>query len=314
MARKAPVQERLSVVGKAWSEIRKINWHEVNRLCQQNFHIGLVGSEAEINAMQAWLRMRPPSTAAGGEDDVAERQGEDFAPQHLSVIAADANGPDEKLVKATTFCLAGREMANEVRRVKGEVYLFDDADRENLTTQILSNHPEVQFALAHKFPVFRPEMARSVIQDTAFQNAAWALFSGLPNTLPGPHQVLTSPLEGISDFTVLTLNEVKLLFELVGLSGRRVVPLYHVVEFTMIVGLGKVAEALAMQTVGRLSGRAGMLAKGAIAYAFTWTIGEAVFLYVTTGRKAGRGAFTDRFRQHFRRGRQVAEDMAPGLH
>ncbi len=307
MARKAPVQERLSIIGKAWSEIRKINWHEVNRLCQQNFHIGLVGSPAELDAMKAWLR-RLPHPAADGE------AGKDFAPQQLSVIAAGADGPDEKLVKATTFCLAGREMANEVRRVKGEVYLFDADDRENLTTQILSNHPEVQFALAHKFPVFRPEMARSVIQDTAFQNAAWALFSGLPNTLPGPHQLLTSPLEGISDFTVLTLNEVKLLFELIGLSGQRVVPLGHVAEFAMIVGLGKLAETLAMQTVGRVSGRAGMLVKGAIAYAFTWTIGEAVFMYINTGRKPGRATFADRFRLHFRRGRRVAEDMAPGLH
>ena len=314
MARKAPVQERLSVIGKAWSEIRKINWHEINRLCQQNFHIGLVGSEAEIGAMQAWLRMMPQPDTNDGSGDGAEGPAKDFAPQQLSIIAADADGPDEKLVKATTFCLAGRKMADDVRRVKGEVYLFSEVERENLTTQILSNHPEVQFALAHKFPVFRPEMARSVIQDTAFQNAAWALFSGLPNTLPGPHQLLTSPLEGISDFTVLTLNEVKLLFELVGLSGNRVVPLHHVVEFAMIVGLGKVAEALAMQTVGRFSGRTGMLAKAAIAYAFTWTIGEAVFMYVNTGRKPGRSTLSDRFRLHFRRGRQVAEDMAPGLH
>lgn len=314
MARKAPVQERLSIIGKAWSEIRKINWHEVNRLCQQNLHIGLVGSAAEIDAMKAWLQRVPYPAADGGANGGAGEPAKDLAPQQLSVIAAGADGPDEKLVKSTTFCLAGREMANEVRRVKGEVYLFDADDRENLTTQILSNHPEVQFALAHKFPVFRPEMARSVIQDTAFQNAAWALFSGLPNTLPGPHQVLTSPLEGISDFTVLTLNEVKLLFELVGLSGKRVVPLYHVVEFAMIVGLGKMAETLAMQAVGRLSGRTGMLAKGAIAYAFTWTIGEAVYLYVNTGRKPGRSAFADRFRMHLRRGRQVAEEMAPGLH
>ncbi len=310
MARKAPVQERLSIIGKAWSEIRKINWHEVNRLCQQNFHIGLVGSATESDAMKAWLQRMPYP----GADGRAEGAAKDFAPQQLSVIAVGADGPDEKLVKATTFCLAGREMANEVRRVKGEVYLFDDTEREHLTTQILSNHPEVQFALAHKFPVFRPEMARSVIQDTAFQNAAWALFSGLPNTLPGPHLLLTSPLEGISDFTVLTLNEVKLLFELVGLSGKRVVPLYHVVEFAMIVGLGKLSETLAMQTVGRLSGRAGILTKGAIAYAFTWTIGEAVFMYINTGQKPGGAAFTDRFRMHFRRGRQVAEEMAPGLH
>jgi hypothetical protein len=312
MARKAPVQDGLSIVGKAWSEVKKINWHEVNRLCQQNFHIGLVGSAVEIEAMQAWLRSFPYLPAAG-----AGAGGDGHAPgvaQYLTVIAASEDGPDEKLVKSTTFCLAGREAANAVRRMKGEVYLFDDAIGRRLTTQILSNHPEVQFALAHNFAVFRPEMAQSVIQDTAFQNAAWALVTGLPNTVPGPHVVLTSPFEGISDFTILTLNEIKLLFELVGLSGRRVVPLYHGVEFAMVVGLGKLAETVAMQALGRLSGRAGILAKGAIAYAFTWMIGEAVFFYLTTGRRLGRPTFAARFREHFRRGRKVAEDMAPGLH
>ncbi len=312
MARKAPVQDGLSIIGKAWSEVKKINWHEVNRLCQQNFHIGLVGSDAEIEAMQAWLRSFP-YLGASGPASAADRPAADAA-QYLTVLAAGEDGLDEKLVKSTTFCLAGREAASEVRRMKGEVYLFDAAFGRRLTTQILSNHPEVQFALAHNFPVFRPEMAQSVIQDTAFQNAAWALVTGLPNTVPGPHTVLTSPFEGISDFTVLTLNEIKLLFELVGLSGRRVAPLYHAVEFVMVIGLGKLAETVAMQTLGRLSGRAGILAKGAIAYAFTWTIGEAVFFYLTTGRKLGRPAFAARFREHFRRGRTVAEEIAPGPH
>lgn len=312
MARKAPVQDGLSVIGKAWSEVKKINWHEVNRLCQQNFHIGLVGVDAELAAMQAWLRSFPYLTTDGAASG-AEGAAADVA-QYLTVIAAGEDGFDEKLVKSTTFCLAGREAVNEVRRMKGEVFLFDDAGPDRLTTQILSNHPEVQFALAHHFPVFRPEMAQSVIQDTAFQNAAWALLTGLPNSLPGPHLILTSPFEGISDFTVLTLNEIKLLFELIGLSGCRVAPLYHGVEFAMVIGLGKLAETVALQTLGRLSGRAGILAKGAIAYAFTWTIGEAVFFYLSTGRKLGRPAFTARFREHFRRGRKVADEMAPGLH
>lgn len=313
MAKKAPVQDGLSVLGKAWGEVKKINWHEVNRLCQQNFHIGLVGTDSEINAMQAWLKSFPYLSAHAGLNGSAQGAGKNTA-QFLSVIEAGEDGLDEKLVKSTTFCLAGEGVANEVRRMKGEVYLFEADNNSSLTTQILSNHPEVQFALAHNFPVFRPELAQSVIQDTSFQNAAWALLTGLPNTVPGPHSILTSPFEGISDFTVLTLNEIKLMFELVGIAGNRVVPLYHLVEFAMIIGLGKLAESLALQAMGRLSGRAGILAKGAIAYAFTWTIGEAVFFYASTGRKIKPGTFAERFRLHFRRGRKAAAEISPAPH
>lgn len=303
MARKAPLPDGLGIIGKAWSEVKKINWHEVNRLCQQNFHIGLVGTDREIGAMRAWLQSFPCWP------DVTENAGKDMT-QHLSVIAAGEDGPDEKLVKSTTFCLAGAGLANEVRRMKGEVYLFAADDNKSLTTQILSNHPEVQFALAHNFPVFRPELAQSVIQDTAFQNTAWALLSGLPDTVPGPHSLLTTPFEGIADFTLLTLNEIKLMFELIGIAGKRVAPVYHPVEFALIFGLGKLASFLAMQAVGRVPARTAVIAKGAIAYAFTWTIGEAVFFYAATGRHMTRRNFRTRFGQLFGRGRKVAEGLA----
>lgn len=304
MARKNAV-EGINVLGKAWGEIKKINWHEVNRLCQLNFHIGLMGTEQEIAAMQAWLRSYP-YLVAGHSAKAAARAAVKDTDQYVTVILPQDNAFDEKLIKSTTFCLAGREMANEVRRLKGKVYLFDIAGNNSLTTQILSNHWEIQFALAHNFPVFRPELAQSVIQETAFQNAAWALLSGLPGTVPGPHHLLTGPFEGITDFVILTLNEFKLLFELVGLSGYRVTPSYHIVEFSMIIGLGKLAEALATNILGKLSGRAGLIAKGAIAYAFTWTIGELVFFYISTGRKFGGEEFVDRFKGHYDQGKTVA--------
>ncbi len=305
MARKNSV-EGINVLGKAWGEIKKINWHEVNRLCQQDFHIGLMGTPQELAAMQAWLKSFPYFMAGA---KVTARATNKDTTQYVTVITPQDGCLDEKLIKSTTFCLAGRETANEVRRLKGEVYLFDDAQHDALTTQILSNHREVQIALAHNFPVFRPELAQSSIQDTAFQNAAWAMLSGLPNTVPGPHYLLTAPFEGITDFTILTLNEFKLLFELIGLSGYRVTPLYHIVEFAMIIGLGKVAEAIATTAMGRLPGRTGILAKGAIAYAFTWTIGEAVFFYLATGNKLDGNGLIERFRGHHARGKNVAAEL-----
>ena len=109
--------------------------------------------------------------------------------------------------------------------------------------------------------------------------------------------------------TILTLNEIKLLFELIGLSGYRITPLYHVVEFAMIIGLGKLAETIATTAIGRLPGRTGIMAKGAIAYAFTWTIGETLFFYISTGNKLRGKEFADRFRGHHVQGKKVAAEI-----
>ncbi|HMM20322.1 MAG TPA: hypothetical protein PKA10_06255 [Selenomonadales bacterium] len=302
MARKNQVQD-LSILGKAWSEIKKINWHEVNRLCQQSFHIGLAGSEQEVARMKTWLFTFPYLIPGAPVPDKLRYPVRDVS-QYISIISSETEVTDEKLIKSTTFCLASPRLVNEVRRYKGEVYVFGN-DTYNLTTQLLSNHRELQFALAHNFPVFRPELAQAVIQDTAFQNAAWALLSGLPGALPGPYTLIATPLEGISDFTVLTLNEIKLLFELVGLSGYRVTPLYHVVEFGIIVGLAKLAESVVTTALSRFPGRTGILIKGAAAYAFTWTIGEMLFFYLSTGHRLSRKVFIDRFHRHYGRGKRV---------
>lgn len=306
MARKM-VSEGINILGKAWSELKKINWHEVNRLCQQNFHIGLAGTREETAAMRAWLGSFPYVAAGKCVHDGWGPAREGIA-RYVTVMDPAAGELDEKMVKSTTFCLAGRETAGEVRRLKGEVYIFDAVDTYSLTTQILSNHHELQFALAHNFPVFRPELAQGVIQDTAFQNAAWATITGLPGAVPGP-QILAHSFEGISDFTILTLNEIKLLFELVGLSGYRVVPLYHLVEFAMIVGLAKLGETAATTAVARLPSRAAVIAKGSIAYAFTWTIGEAIFFYLSTGHRMSRRLFAGRLRSRYGEGREVAEGL-----
>jgi hypothetical protein len=86
------------------------------------------------------------------------------------------------------------------------------------------------------------------------------------------------------------------------------------VEFGIILGLGKLAQSIAMTTLGRLPVRAAFIAKGAIAYAFTWTIGEAIFFYIATGHKLSRDAVSGNFRRHFARGKDVASELACQVH
>lgn len=310
MAKKDTSPNGLNILGRAWNELKRINWHEINRLCQQNLHIGLIGSEREVAAMKKWL-ISFPGQASLEQSPVQVKCNTRLLTRYItSIYIGNANEKlDEKLIKSTTFCIVSPEYVNQVRRFKTEVYIFDNSGNEHLPTQVLAAHNDLRFALAYHFPIFRREHATIVIQDTAFQNTAWAVITSVPNTVPGPHQMVSIPFEGISDFIILSLNEMKMLFELVGLSGYTVVPYRQLPEIGILTGMALLAQSTATSIIGKLPARAGMVAKGALAYAFTYAIGEAIFTYISYRQKVDGCFFRDSIREHYAEGVKVVNNM-----
>lgn len=149
---------------------------------------------------------------------------------------------------------------------------------------------------------------RMEIRATAMQNAWWALFTAAPNIVPNPGQMLTVPAEALSDFVVLTTNEIKMMFELVALGGRRVQPLQIIPEFGIILGLAKLAEVTATNLVGKAPG-AGPIIKGGVAFAFTSAIGEALFIYQLAGIQLGREFIEERAKAWLDEGKSVARKL-----
>jgi hypothetical protein len=310
MSRKAvSAIEGVNIFTKAWNEIKKINWHEVNRLSHQNFYIGLVGNDADIAAMKEWL-LRFPYALGNVEMERRAIFHERHMFKHTTEIHMGFDSEyDERRIKAATFCLVAPAFLDEVRKYKVDAYVFYPDDMFELPAQILSNYYDLRFGLSYSFPVFRPKHASREIENTAFQNASWVIVSGLSNIIPGPHQIISAPLEGISDFTVLTANEIKLLFELIGLSGHRVRPLYRLGEFGFVLMMAKLAETIANNLAARVPAASGLVIKGAVAYAFTWAIGEAIYYYQASGRKASTGFLAGKFRERYAEGKQVAESI-----
>jgi uncharacterized protein (DUF697 family) len=304
--RKGASAEDVNILSKGWSEIRKINWHEINRLTQQNFYIGLVGSPEQTAAMREWLMSSPDLSMTLGRQGSTQLDERELN-KHLIEILPEQCEADEKLVKSTIFCLTPTELANSIRRHKIDCYLFDSAGaNELLPPQILSNHIELRYALSHNFPVFRPKHASREINNTAFQNAAWAVLSGVPSTIPGPARLISAPFEGISDFAVMTLNEIKLMFELIGISGYRVVPIKRFFEISFILGMATLAETLATNLLVRIPAGGALAAKGAVAYAFTWAIGEGIYYYINTGKPLNSQTLTRSFKSHLAAGKRAS--------
>lgn len=283
----------------------------VNKACRKKFTIALVGSEDGIESMKRWLYTFPYPLAYELADDVERRLKVDQNKGDGHLVPIVVSGYDRTVPsprRNITFCIVEKSYHERVAANGWDAYVFQGEDDATLAHDILDNHDDLSFALSHTFPVFRPCHAQAEIRETALQNTAWAVVTGAPNVIPGG-QIL-APVEAISDFAVLTVNEVKLMFELVGVSGRVVNPLKCVVELGALLSLAKLAEMTATNTVGKVPAGVGLALKGAVAYAFTWAIGEAIFLYLSTGVKVGKQFFETRIKGHLEEGKAFAEDIA----
>ena len=300
---------RRTIMDRVWEEVQKINWQEINRRTHRNFQIGLVVSKQQIGQMKKWLKSfeYPLAVEYGSKlkDDLKIIQ--DRIDDHTISFQISEDKLDERLVRTAAFCIVGQNYINEVKRLNIISYTFDE-NKDSIPDKVHSNHPDLSFALSFNLPAFRISHSNIQINSTAIQNTAWAIGTASPNIIPGPHQAITIPIEAVTDFTVLTANETKLLFELVGLSGHDVNPLKCLIEFGTTLALAKTAETVATNTTGKMPAGAGLVTKGAIAYAFTWAIGEAIFFYISTGQKVGKKFFEDRIKIYFENGKKIVSD------
>lgn len=300
--------EETFIIHKIWDELSQINMHKINRVCQHNIQIGLVGSTAAIEDMMKWLVSFPYHNFTFPVPDNDEIHSNKEMLKRLIIIPVSTEEEfDKEKLKTSDFCIVESRIANEVKQFHTEVYPFDAAD-PNLAAQILANHERIRFALSHNFPVFRPEHAKIEIQETAIQNTAWVLISTLPAYLPVPHRTIVAPLEMLADFIVLTLNEVKLMFELIGLLGEKI-ELRHILDFAVVFGLAKLSRGIAVLILRSIPAHAAVLAKAALAYALTWAIGEAIVFFIVGRQRCNLSFLMQRVRHHFKNGLKEAQAL-----
>ena len=90
--------------------------------------------------------------------------------------------------------------------------------QQHLVPAVLGLMPEFQLALARRYPLFRGEVARRLINDTCTSNSAYSLTTGLAEIVP----VLNIPLN-VTDIFVLTKAQAFLVYRLgYPLNGSRI--------------------------------------------------------------------------------------------
>ena len=146
--------------------------------------------------------------------------------------------------------------------------------------RIVEDRPDIELALARSFPIFRTRVAQRIINATALTNAQFTLLTGIASAFPLTAILL--PVNSLSDIVVLTKNQIMMTLRLAAAYGLEVDYKSRMKEVAPILANAFGWRAIARELVGAVP-VVGVLAKPAISYAGTVTVGKAAQFYYQTG-------------------------------
>jgi uncharacterized protein (DUF697 family) len=168
---------------------------------------------------------------------------------------------------------------------------------------VLKLLPDRHLALGRQFPLFRLPIARQLINDTSYTNAAYALGTGIAEVVP----VLNLPLN-ITDMIVLTKAQAFLTYRLGLLLGFSTAWQDYLAEFGSVIGSGFIWRQVARYLVGLIPVW-GIVPKVAVSYAGTYLVGNTILQWYLTGRHLDPRQARELYRQALALGKRNAQRM-----
>lgn len=170
---------------------------------------------------------------------------------------------------------------------------------ERFAPAVMELLPDQLLALGRSFPLFRVPVARFLINDTSFSNAAYALSTGLAEIVA----IADVPIV-VADSVILTKNQLFLAYK-VGLAlGYSTRWQDYLAEFGSVLGSGFIFRQVARSLIG-LVPVIGIVPKTAIAYAGTYVVGNAVLQWYLTGRHITKDQMKEAYQQALEQGRKL---------
>jgi uncharacterized protein (DUF697 family) len=258
---------------RIWKEISKGAIGEITEEASRPFQLALVGTPDQTRLLAARLALESPQphNLPDGPADITSHTLHSCAapPEQEGIMALDADFLTE----------------NETRLAQA-------------LAQIVLDHADLRLALACHIPAFRPAVSAQLIQEAALQNAKIAVISALPGVIPFTDIFL--PLTAAGDVVALTRNQVVLLLKIAAAYGRDVDLRARVRELLPVVGSAFGWRALARELLGLVPGGIGVVIKGAVAYAGTYTVGKGAAIYYSTGRSLSESRLRQLYRDSFK--------------
>lgn len=259
MGRSSGTRKSAGFVGGALNlvkSVRSFSEAEIRKEAERHFVLGLIGREDEADALIDRLaREGVGQTGPSGPPDIRP---------YIGVYASAEQAPAASLVL-------------RVDKVVGDETLLAAE-----LARIVVAHKELRLALARAIPAFRPAVGGQIISDVSWTNTKIALVSALPGVIPLMSALL--PATALGDMAILTRNQAEMLLRLAAAYGLPINLKARMRELLPVVGSAFGWRAVAREVIGIVPGGVGVVVKGAIAYAGTYSVGKAAVIYYSTGQ------------------------------
>jgi len=216
-----------------------------------------------------------------GDEQSADRMIQRLSQESGSTVANPAPYTD---IRTYVGVFAKREDAPSGAIVLHVGNLLEDEHAFNaVIAKIVAEHPVVRLALARRIPAFRATVAGVLTSEVSLKNAKVAVVSALPGVVPMLDVFL--PATALGDMAILTRNQAELILRIAAAYGLPINLKARMKELLPVVGSAFGWRAVARELIGMVPGGVGVVAKGAVAYAGTYSVGKAATIYYSTGQQ-----------------------------
>ncbi len=240
-----------------WKMISGTAVRDVTAEVERPVHLALIGTDDQTQLLAARLALETP------------------------VPRDSTHGPAD-IQPYVTHHADARETAPDSIRLDADALTADETRLAQTLARIVVDHPELRLALACRVPAFRPAVAAQLIGEVSLENAKMAVLSALPGVIPFTDVLM--PATALGDMVYLTRNQIFLLLRIAAAYGQEVDLRARVRELLPVVGSAFGWRAVARELLGLVPGGIGVVIKGAVAYAGTYTVGKGAAIFYSTGQ------------------------------
>ena len=184
-------------------------------------------------------------------------------------------------------------------------FVYYPRDPASVVRDIVDARPELRLSLARHIYPFRAPVVQHIISAVSKENALFSLATAVPGILP----FISLPWavgEFASDTAFITMNQVRMAFQIAGASDRTIGYREQRAEMASLVAGAFGWRALARELVGHIPMGGGLIPKAAVAYAGTYVVGASLERYYRIGYGLTRGERKAAYENAYEHGKSVA--------
>jgi hypothetical protein len=226
-----------------------------------------------------------------------------FAPPHFS---------HERRAEAVRLLARGPALGCDIeiydssllRPNKGFALDLDSPD--DCIRRILKKREDLMLPLARHLYPFRKPAAHKIIRAVAKENAMFSLATAIPDIVPSLASIPWAVGEFSSDTAFLTMNQIRMAFQLAAVSDRPIGYREQKSEVASIIAGAFGWRALARELIGKVPFGGGLIPKAGIAYAATFAIGLSLERLYRLGYGFTRDERSAVYEEALEHGKQIA--------